>query len=83
MRMRGIPVVVAFALALAVGCADGDRSGDDDGDLLARLQALPGVTVTEQSPVHAPPGYRYFVLQVTQPVDHSTPAGRRSSSGCR
>jgi hypothetical protein len=71
--------------ALAVACGDDGPvtaidapptpDTADTRDILERLRALPGVAVTEEQPVNAPPGYRYFVLQVTQPVDHGAPAG--------
>jgi len=44
----------------------------DARDIADRLAALPNVTVTEQ-PNENSPGYRYFVLQFTQPVDHEAP----------
>jgi hypothetical protein len=62
-----------LCLVVLVGCGDG---GDDD--ILAQLQALPGVTATEWSPPEGftpEPGYRYFDLWFTQPVDHENPAG--------
>lgn len=76
--------LVACALAM-IGCHGGSgaapdaASGDaapadaDTRDILVRLQALPGVSVHEQTPRFAPPGYRYFLLEVTQPVDHDHP----------
>ncbi|MEO8701197.1 MAG: S28 family serine protease [Kofleriaceae bacterium] len=42
-------------------------------DLLGKLEAIPGVTVTEQ-PTDTP-GMTYLVLQFTQPVDHADPGG--------
>ena len=51
-------------------CLGPDAPGPD---ILVSLRALPGVMVTEQPALHAPPGYRYFVLEVTQPVDHANP----------
>src|SRR5262249_5029159 len=38
------------------------------GDILAELQAFPGMTVAEQSTMLQ--GYRFFVMTYTQPVDH-------------
>ena len=43
-------------------------------DIATQLAALPGVSVTESTPRFAP-GYRYFVLGWTQPVDHAHPEG--------
>ncbi len=55
---------------------DGSHLADADTfGIAARLGDLPGVTVTEMPATNAPPGYRYFVLQVTQPVDHAAPGG--------
>ncbi len=49
-----------------------------DQDIAARLARLPGVTDTEvPAPTDgsAPPGYRFFDLWFTQPVDHAVPGG--------
>ena len=74
---------IACALALAAAaCGDNlpgpaapDAQGPDTRDIAVRLAELPGVLVHEVPPVSAPAGYRYFVLQVTQPVDHDAPSG--------
>jgi hypothetical protein len=47
------------------------------GDILERLKALPGVTAMEWMPPEGfpvEPGYRYFDLWFTQPVDHGNAA---------
>ncbi|RNF84734.1 S28 family serine protease [Streptomyces botrytidirepellens] len=44
------------------------RRGDDR--LLGALRALPGLRVVEERP-GAEPGYRFFVLGLRQPVDHT------------
>jgi hypothetical protein len=68
---------IAFALALTACALDENpqvssmESSVDDA-LLAQLQALPGVTVTELPPR---PGTREFLLLVTQPLDHAHPHG--------
>ncbi|MDQ7909939.1 S28 family serine protease [Phytohabitans sp. ZYX-F-186] len=41
-------------------------------DILDQLKAVPGLTVTAEQPVAAP--YRFFLLSITQPVDHTRPA---------
>lgn len=48
----------------------------DSGDILAKLQSLPGVTVLDErrSPF---PGTRFFRLVVEQPADHTKPQGER------
>jgi hypothetical protein len=67
------------ALALLIATACGDNLAMPDAapapDILAELRALPGVTVTENLRVNAPAPYRYFTLQITQPVDHAAPDG--------
>ncbi len=76
-------------IVLAAACGD-DSSGVEgepvdaapvvtcgppsDADVAVQLAALPGVTVVEAPAAHAP-GYRYFRLQWTQPVDHAHPDG--------
>lgn len=67
-------------LALALIACGGDDVTQPDAppdtrDIAVRLAELPGVTVEEKPPQAAPDGYRYFVLHVTQPVDHDDPDG--------
>jgi hypothetical protein len=61
-------------VALLPACAVAERSGPDpDADILEQLASLPGVTVVEWTPpaeLPHEPGYRYFDLWFTQPVDH-------------
>ena len=40
-------------------------------DIKDRLLAIPGMSLVEEKPY---PGYRFFVLNFTQPVDHRSPA---------
>ncbi|WP_370419351.1 S28 family serine protease [Streptomyces sp. QH1-20] len=42
-----------------------------DGDIRARVEAVPGMRLTGEKP--AAPGYRYFELSYRQPVDHRHP----------
>ena len=75
------PVAVAGVLALtaaAAPAADGTRHQDtrntqDTRDILAALKALPGLRVIEERPAQDP-GYRFFVLGLRQPVDHTAPS---------
>ena len=46
------------------------------GDILAELQDLDGVTFVEERPT-AQTGYRYFYVELDQPVDHQNPGGQR------
>ncbi len=41
-----------------------------DDPLLAKLQAIPGLTVVSETPVE---GYRFFTLTYRQPADHKNP----------
>ena len=52
--------------------APGFTCVESDDDILVRLQALPGVTVSEAP---ADPPYRLFRMQFEQPVDHADPDG--------
>jgi hypothetical protein len=71
--LRALTIVVAAAVAAA--CGDPTTAAPDAGadDVLAALQAIPGLTVEEQGA--GPEGYRYFFLGYQQPVDHDQPDG--------
>jgi hypothetical protein len=58
-----------LGLVGAVGVAGPAAAAETD--IKDRLEALPGVTVLEEQPVVAP--YRFFILSITQPVDHLNP----------
>lgn len=63
----------ALLVTLTLAAACGDATGPGEGDLLRRLDALPGVTATEIPPHY---GYaRQFLLEITQPVNHDDPEG--------
>ncbi|MCB5169271.1 aminopeptidase [Streptomyces bambusae] len=53
--------------ATAAGSADGP-------DIKDRILAVPGMSLIEEKPY---PGYRFFVLNYTQPVDHRKPKGAK------
>ena len=56
------------------GCSDSTGPGHrDPGDMLDRLNALPGVQALEIQPYYGYP--RAFQLDITQPVDHDNPSG--------
>jgi len=72
------PLVALIAALAACGGSDGHPDGHIvTGDLLDALRALPGVTADEGAAVHAPAGYRYFIVGLDQPVDHAHPEGAR------
>ncbi|MEU3303950.1 aminopeptidase [Streptomyces sp. NPDC006678] len=55
------------------GTAPGDTTAQDgtSEDIKDRILAIPGMSLVEEKPY---PGYRYFVLEYTQPVDHRRPS---------
>ena len=66
-------LLLAVAVALAPpGCGGDDGTTTPPLDILEALQALPEVVSVEEQPT-AHTGYRYFVLQFDQPVDHDHP----------
>jgi len=74
---RGLSFPLIFllgALLLAGGCSDATAPPSwASGDILDRLNALPGVQAVE---IEAYYGYpRAFQLDITQPVDHDRPNG--------
>ncbi len=77
---RFLRPITAFFLILALietnGCTDSTGPEPwDRGDILARLNALPGVEAREIEPYYGYP--RAFQLDITQPVDHNHPKGPR------
>jgi PS-10 peptidase S37 len=63
-----VPVIIATTVAC--------DAGPEPPDILDELAGLPGVTVREWIPpadFERAPGYRYFDLWFTQPVDHANP----------
>ncbi len=72
-RLLGTAVSAASAAGLATvpaRAADRPRAAADD--VADALRALPGLRVIEERP-GAEPGYRFFVLGLRQPVDHTDP----------
>ncbi|GHG94269.1 S28 family serine protease [Streptomyces lanatus] len=64
--------LVALALltgALATATAPAATAAEPD--IEERLLSIPGMSLIEEKPY---PGYRFFVLSYTQPVDHRNPA---------
>ncbi len=72
-RLRHTGVAAAFLLALLTACTR-QPTQPAPTDILGRLQALPGVTVTE---IESRYGYPHaFQIDFRQPVDHNHPDGR-------
>lgn len=77
--MRSLQLVCVLGTVGLLGACTADFEADlasveaeVTDPLLAQLQALPGVTVTELAPSGTA---RQFSLLVTQPVDHGNPSG--------
>ncbi|QGV80553.1 S28 family serine protease [Streptomyces ficellus] len=64
-----IGIMSAAGTATAAGTADRGTTPDSGTttDIKDRILAIPGMSLVEEKPY---PGYRYFVLTYTQPVDH-------------
>ncbi|MFG3354979.1 S28 family serine protease [Streptomyces sp. NPDC048001] len=64
-------VVLLGTLSAAGGTAGAATAADPDGtDIRERILAIPGMRLIEEKPY---PGYRFFVLDYRQPVDHRHP----------
>jgi hypothetical protein len=77
-RNLALATLVTAIGGLFCGCGGEEASTPDapPGEIGAQLAALPGVTVTEWIPPSnftPEPGYRYFDLWFTQPIDHDHP----------
>jgi len=69
-----LSLLLLQALLLVAGCSDATGPDPwDRGDILDRLNALPGVVAVEIEPYYGYP--RAFRLDITQPVDHNRPKG--------
>jgi hypothetical protein len=70
----GTALLLAFSILLLSECKK-DNSSDNFNslDILAKIQTLQGVTVTEIEPKNGYP--REFQIDITQPVDHNNPDG--------
>ena len=65
---------LSLVISLAAGCSDATGPEPwERGDILERLNGLPGVTAMEIQPYYGYP--RAFQLEITQPVDHSESPG--------
>lgn len=73
-RFRRALLSMALLLGLvgAAGFGGPAAAAAAGTDIRDQLEAAPGVTVLEEQPVAAP--YRFFILSITQPVDHLHPA---------
>ncbi|MFI9241942.1 S28 family serine protease [Streptomyces sp. NPDC053086] len=60
--------VLISTLSTAAGAAT--AAGSEPTDIKDRLLSIPGMSLIQEKPY---PGYRYFVLDYTQPIDHRHP----------
>jgi hypothetical protein len=68
------PFLALGLLGVLAGCSDSTGPEPwERGDLLQRLNAIPGVLAVEIQPYYGYP--RAFQLDITQPVDHRNPTG--------
>ena len=72
-KVRSMRSLVLGALVAWAGCGDNESVQPIFPSFADELAQLPGVTVTEMPT--GTPGYTYYVLQFTQPVDHADPNG--------
>jgi hypothetical protein len=68
---RGVLAVVLAAGLSGVSGAAHAATAKTDSDILAKLKAIPGMTVQEK--ISTLTGYRWFWLNYRQPVDHRHP----------
>lgn len=74
MRFRGVIAAAMACCALLGGTATSVVAAPaPPDDLVQRLQAIPGMHVVGERPTE--PGFRFFDLTFTQPVDHHDPHG--------
>jgi len=71
-RLSG-PYPIFFGLILALVLVSCEREEPDNRTLAEELNDLPGVTAVSVDPVYGHP--EQFRLEITQPVDHSSPGG--------
>ncbi|HUH04925.1 MAG TPA: S28 family serine protease [Kofleriaceae bacterium] len=85
---------VACSLALVIGCGSGSAGAPDatatidaapavdaSNDIVEFLSGVPGLSFTEGASEY--PGYRLFLIDYAQPLDHAQPNGRTFSQRLR
>ncbi|MFC8712808.1 S28 family serine protease [Streptomyces sp. NPDC057197] len=66
-----LALVVLVGTVSTAGAATAAQQGATGTDIKDRLLSIPGMSLIEEKPYT---GYRYFVLNYTQPVDHRHPS---------
>ncbi|MER7758313.1 S28 family serine protease [Streptomyces sp. NPDC097619] len=71
--LLSLVVLIGTVSAAGVTAGAATAAGPGDGpDIKDRILAIPGMSLIEETPY---PGYRFFVLNYRQPVDHRKPKG--------
>ncbi|MFG2527983.1 S28 family serine protease [Streptomyces sp. NPDC048516] len=69
--LLSLAVLIGTAGAGSASAGAATAAEPKSGDIKDRILAIPGMSLIEEKPVD---GYRYFVLNYTQPVDHRHPS---------
>ncbi|MFJ3948605.1 aminopeptidase [Streptomyces sp. Je 1-4] len=69
--LLSLAVLIGTAGAGSVPAGAATAAGPETEDIKDRILAIPGMSLVEEKPVD---GYRYFVLNYSQPVDHRHPS---------
>ncbi|GAA0614424.1 S28 family serine protease [Streptomyces crystallinus] len=69
--LRWLLSLVVLIGTVSVAGATAGAATAAEPDIKDRILAIPGMSLIEEKPY---PGYRYFVLNFTQPVDHHRPS---------
>ncbi len=71
-RFKRVLLSMALMLGLVGVVGQASPAAAAEGDILDQLNSVPGLTVISEGSVPAP--YRFFVLSITQAVDHRHPS---------
>ncbi|MGW1377111.1 S28 family serine protease [Streptomyces sp. NPDC002446] len=69
--LLSLAVLIGTATAGSASAGAATAAEPRDGDIKDRILAIRGMSLVEEKPVD---GYRYFVLNYTQPIDHRHPS---------
>jgi hypothetical protein len=73
LRRRVLAAGLTTALTVGLAGVMGAAPAQAQGDILAQLKQVPGLTVVSESAT-PPAGYRFFILSYKQPADHRHPS---------
>ncbi|MEU6666361.1 S28 family serine protease [Streptomyces sp. NPDC046727] len=68
--LRWLLALTVFIGTLSTAAGAATAAGSEPTDIKDRLLSIPGMSLIEEKPY---PGYRYFVLNYAQPIDHRHP----------